>query len=94
MGGKGMKYVNAFYIAVILFIVVGISAMAYPENTIGIVNNAITIVQTSILSVGTSKLDTNNNIPEFPKVALPMATVIGLVFLFHIKRQKKENNPE
>ncbi len=97
-----MKYGNALYIAVALFMVMGVSAMAAGQETaIKIFNDATTNLDISVSNLGSlisnsfsSKQTISNEavsqIPEFPALIIPVATIIGLMFLFQHKKTKEQ----
>ena len=90
MGGTDMKYGTALYIAVALILVMAISAMAIsPETSNNIFKNAIQSLA-SISSTGNNPVNAGGNteIPEFTVLIIPVATTIGLMFLFQNKNIK------
>jgi hypothetical protein len=95
IGGTYMKYSKALYITVVLFIIMGISAMASPENMIKTFNDATTNLISSVSKTLQFDSSTSNlngaQIPEFPALIIPVASIIGLMFLFqHKKTQGKK----
>ena len=96
-----MKFGNTLYIAVALFMVMGISAMAaYPEtsNNIGenvkkVLDSPISFLTSTVSSVtggNTESTGSSTEIPEFPALIIPVATTIGLMFLFQHKKTKEK----
>lgn len=88
-----MKYVNAL-IVVALFMVMAISAMAIsPETTNNIGKNAIqglASISRSLTGYNTGNSGGITEVPEFSVLIIPVATTIGLMFLFQHNKTKEK----
>ncbi len=84
-----MKYGTALYIAVALILVMAISAMAIsPETTNNIGKNALASISSYVTGYNNVNPGGNTEIPEFTVLIIPVATTIGLMFLFQNKNIK------